>query len=90
MLAYPATLQVTMPNGEQCAYQDPTEAELCMEEVTHEDNQTHTPQCTQTPGKPQCINRPAYFIPKDKDIAKKKNLPACGLILNKNWVQQIQ
>lgn len=66
MLAYPATLLITLPNEDQRQFQDPAEAELCLEELGPETEaeQMHTPQRTQTPGKQPRINRQSYYTPK--------------------------
>lgn len=50
MLAYLATLHVSLPDGEQRTYQDPNEAELCLETLDRAREQSLSPQQVQTPG----------------------------------------
>lgn len=66
MLAYPATLLVTYPSGEQLSYQDPAEAEMCLEDLGKDNNnkQSQMKQRINTPGKPPQINIQSYYTPK--------------------------
>lgn len=61
MLTYPATLHITLPDGEQRTYQDPNEAELCLENLERVREQSISPQQIETTGKTPHINRQPFY-----------------------------
>lgn len=64
MLAYLATLLITLTNGEQSTFLNPQEAELFMEGNEEHDEQPQTIPQTQTPAKAPRLNRQNYYTPK--------------------------
>lgn len=84
MLAYPAVLHVTLPNGDMQSFADPQEAEIFLENLGQTDehahnqtqvhNQEHTPTQNRTPGHKTTLqlDRNAYYTPRKRgpDIAR--------------------
>lgn len=61
MLAYPATLLVTLPTGEQRAFTDPQEAELYMEGSMDKTDNPQVAQRVHTPARTPQLNRSLLY-----------------------------